>query len=265
MVDAEHAQSERMRGTDPPDDHWGPYARQFVDDPRRPDDPLLERLLHEVMPHHAVIDVGAGAGRLALPLALRCRHVIAVEPSPSMATVLMQQAAEHAIRNVSLVQAQWEDAEVEPADVVLCSHVVYTIRAIEPFVRKLEEHARERVLAVLFRAPPQSQLYTIWKQVHGEERLPLPGLPQFEEVLKDLGIDAQVEALPAQPHRGYDSLDQAMDQLSRRLFLAPGGPKEALLQRMLPELLEEVDGAFRVRGAQPLEPALVWWRPTPGS
>lgn len=265
MVDAEHAQSERMRGTAPPDDHWGPYAQQFVADPSRSDDPLLERLLHQVMPHHSVIDVGAGAGRLALPLALRCRQVIAVEPSPSMAAVLMQQAAEHDIYNVSLVQAPWEDAEVQPADVVLCSHVVYTIRAIEPFVRRLEEHARERVLAVLFSAPPQSQLYTIWKQVHGEERLPLPGLPLFEEVLEELGIDAQVEALPAQPHRGYDSLEQAMDQLSRRLFLAPGGPKEAILQRMLPEVLEEVDGAFRVRGAQPLEPALAWWRPKPAS
>ena len=261
MVQAEHAQSERMRGESPPDDHWKPYARQFRADPLRSDDPLLQRLLQEVGPHHSVIDVGAGGGRLALPIALRCRNVVAVEPSPSMASGLLEQASEHGISNVSLVQAKWEDAEVERGDIVLCSHVIYTVRDVELFVRKLDSHGRERVLVVLYDAPPQSQNYPLWKRVHGEERLPLPALPQLEEVLRELGIAAHVEMLGSQQHRTFDSLQQALEQLSGRLYLAPGSPKRIQLEGVLPEMLEEEDGAFRIRGASPLELVLVWWRP----
>src|SRR5918999_5182540 len=108
MVEAEHAQSERMRASVPPDDHWQDYAHMFRMDPYRSEDALLNRLREEISPRHTVVDVGAGGGRLALPLALQCQQVVAVEPSPSMASVLLQQAAEYGINNVSLIQARWE-------------------------------------------------------------------------------------------------------------------------------------------------------------
>ena len=260
LVEAEHAQSDRMRQEAPPDDHWRPYVEQFRADPRRQDDPLLNMLLDKVMPHHTVIDVGAGAGRLAIPLALRCRHLVAVEPSQSMASVLLEEASNYGIDNVSLIQAGWEDAPVDPGDIVLCAHVLYTVRDIEPFVRKLEAHARDRVLVVLFNAPPQSQIYPIWKGVHGEERIPLPSLPQFEDVLRELRIDAHIKNLPAEPPRGFGSLDQARDLLSRRLYVAPGSRESGLLDNLLSNHLEEVDGTFQIKGAQPLVPALVWWQ-----
>ena len=261
MIEAEHAQSESMRGTSPPDDHWEPYAQRFKADPLRSDDILLDRLLQWIAAGCTLIDVGAGAGRLALPLALRCRQVTAVEPSPSMAAALLQQAADSRIHNISVVQAQWEEADVGPADVVLCAHVLYTIREVEPFVRKLEAHGRERVLIVLFKAPPQSQIYPLWKQVYGVDRLPLPSLPEFEEVLQELGIDAQLEQLPPQGARGFDTPEQALEQLARRLYLSQGSHKRKLLEGVLPDLLEEADGAFRIRNARPLEPSLVSWRP----
>ena len=261
MVEAEHAQSERMREDSPPDDHWQTSAHHFRADPRRSDDPLVERLLQEVGPHHTLLDVGAGAGRLALPLALRCREVIAVEPSPSMASLLLQLAAEHDIHNVSLVQAKWEEAEVDPADIVLCAHVLYTAGDIVPFVRKLEIHGRNRVLIVLFRAPPQTHIYPLWKQVHGEDRLPLPGLPQLRDVLRELDIDARVEMLPQRPRPGFDSSDEAMDELGRRLFLGTASPKRDVLERLLPDILEDIDGQLRIKGTRPLEAGLVSWRP----
>ena len=262
MIEEEHAQSDRMRGAvPPPEDHWRPYAQQFKADPRRTGDPLVNRLLQEVTPHSTVIDVGAGGGRLSLPLALNCRHVTAVEPSASMVAVLRRQASDHSIQNLSVVEAAWEDAEVEAADIVLCAHVMYIVRDVELFVRKLEAHARERVLVVLYEAPPQSQIYPLWKQIHGEERIPLPGLAEYREVLSQLGIHPQVETLPQRRPRGYDNHQQALEQLSRRLYLAPGSPQVAKLEALLPELLEEVDGTLYIRGAPTQAPGLVWWCP----
>ena len=261
MIQAEHAQSDDMRRSAPPVDHWLPYARQFVADPRRSGDELLDRLVSQVARHQTLIDVGAGGGRLALPLALQCRHVTAVEPSDSMASVLLQQAKEHGIDNVTLVQDRWEEAQVEPGDIVLCAHVIYTVTEIEQFVRKLEAHARERVVIVLYDAAPQSQTYPLWKQVHGVERLPLPSLSELEEVLDQLGISARVDPLTPQPLPGFDSLEQAAAQLSSRLYAGEGSPQGKKLEEVLREALEERDGVFRVRGAKPLTPTLVSWRP----
>jgi 2-polyprenyl-3-methyl-5-hydroxy-6-metoxy-1,4-benzoquinol methylase len=260
MIKAEHDQSERMRASAPPHDHWQDYAHRFRVDPYRSGDALLDRLRQEVEPRHTVIDVGAGGGRLALPLALQCQQVVAVEPSPSMASVLLQQAAEYGIDNLSLIQARWEEAEVAQGDIAMCVHALYTIQDVGPFVRKLAAHAREKVLIVLHKAAPQSQIYPLWKEVHQEKRLPLPALPQLEKVLEELGIAHQVELLAPQPPWGFDSLEQAIEKLARRLYLAPGSPKKARLMEMLPEKLEQVEGLFRIRDAQLMEPALVWWR-----
>ena len=251
-----------MRGqTPPPEDHWRPFAQQFRADPRRTDDPLVNRLLRELEPRHTVMDVGAGGGRLALPLATRCAKVVAVEPSSSMCQALREQAFESGIENVNLVEAQWEEAQVEVADIVLCAHVLYVVAGIESFVRKLEAHAREKVLVVLFQAPPQSQIYSLWRMVHGEVRIPLPSLPQFQEVLSQLGIEASIEMLPEQPHRGYEDREQALEQLTGRLYLAPGSSQLAKLEEILPHLLQETDRGFIIKGSQPLQPGLVSWQP----
>lgn len=262
MVEVEHAQSDEMRGSiPPPTDHWRPYATQFRADPRRSGDALVDHLLQFVEPDHTVMDVGAGGGRLALPIALKCRSLVAVEPSESMVSVLTQQAQESGIENIFVVQEEWQDATVDPADVVLCAHVLYTIRDVGAFLRKLDNHARKTVLLVLYDAPPQSQIYALWKEVHGKERLPLPSLPQLREVLQELEINCQVDPLPPQPPRGFDSLEEALTQLSRRLYLAEGSPEAHRLEQALPSLLVEEEGVFRIKDSEPLRPALVWWHP----
>ena len=220
---------------------------------------MLNRLLEEISRDYTVIDVGAGGGRLALPIALHCSHVTAVEPSPAMGEVLSSVAQEHHIENISLVQSEWQEARVDPADQTLCVHVLYTIQDIGGFVTKLEDHARKQVMVVMYGAPPQSQNYPLWEKVHGTPRLPLPSVPELREVLSELEIEARVEPLPAQSARGFDSLEQALDQLSQRLYLGEDDPKRDMLARILPQELEESGGVFRIRGAVPLQPWLIRW------
>ena len=263
MVEAEHAQSDRVRGADPPpQDFWRPLAENFRADPSRPADLQLQRLLHHVEPSHTVIDVGAGGGRYALPLALRCRQVVAVEPSPAMLAVLQEEAERAGLGNLTTVEARWEEAEVPPRDIVLCVHVLYTVREIDDFLRKLEAHARERVLVVISPDWPAYRMSApFWGRVHGEERLRLPGLRELLEVLVEMGVYPDVEMLPSQGPRGFASREEALESMRGRLFLSPGSPTEKLLEEALDDLLEEVDGSFRVKGASPMQPGLVSWRP----
>ena len=260
MVRVEHEQSDRMRGARPTD-HWRQYAHQFKADPRRTDDVLVERLRTRLQPGESLLDVGAGGGRLALPLSLTCGSVTAVEPSPSMCAVLRETAEESDI-TVSVVESGWIEASADPADVVLCSHVVYVVQDIEPFVRKLDQHARRLVLVVMFQSSPQSQLYGLWEQVHGEPRNPLPALPQFLPVLDELGIAYQVDELAGDRPFGFASEEEALEIISRRLYADPGSQAYANLIKALDESLqEEDDGVWRVKGSRPVQPCIVSWTP----
>ena len=258
MVRVEHEQSDRMRGVRPADT-WTQLAAQFKADPHRTDDAVVEELRSRMMPGETLLDVGAGGGRLALPLALTCRTVTAVEPSPSMCAVLRETAREYGIANVSVVEDGWLEASVEPADVVLCSHVVYVIEDIGAFVRKMDRHARRLVLAVLFQSPPLSQTYGLWEQVHGEKRHALPALPEFLPALKELGISPEVTELAEQPPLRFDSFDQARATIASRIFVNPGTAAMERLERALNESLYEAEGVWRIKGTQPLRPCVVAW------
>ncbi|MCI0901510.1 MAG: hypothetical protein J4N70_11335, partial [Chloroflexi bacterium] len=136
----------------------------------------------------------------------------------------------------------------------------YVIQDIESFIRKLEEHAG-RILVVMYQAPPQSQIYPLWEPVHGVPRLPLPSLPEFLEVLDQLGVEPEVEVVPTERNRGYDSLETAREQLARRLYVMPESAEMERLEALLPQVLEEKDGGFSIKGAVPLEPRVISWRP----
>jgi len=262
MIRAEHAQTERLRDQpNPHDDHWHGMTVSFRSDPHRTDDPLLDRLAREVQPHHTLIDVGSGPGRLAFPLALRCKHVTAVEPSPAMAEAFREEAAAHNIKNVTLVESMWEDAEVGPAHVVLCSHVIYTARHVDQFVRKLTHHANAKVLVILHWDPPQHRAYRLWPDVHGETRLPLPAGPQLLEVLDEMGISYNVEDLPTPDFHGFQTSDEAWQQTRGMLFLTEGSEKDNLLRSAIKNHLEERNGQLYLKDSKPMRPVLITWPP----
>ena len=260
MIRAEHVQSEIMRKDDPPLDSWSNFAQQFRADPDRLDDDLVNYLRQSIEPGSVVLDVGAGGGRLALQLALDADRVIAVEPSPSMCRVLREAAEEFQVNNVGIIESGWMDADVPKADVVICVHVLYVIQDIDLFIRKLEEHAN-RVIVVIYQAPPQSQIYPLWEMVHGVQRLPLPSLPELLEVLNQLEIKPEVQVIHTGGSRGFDSFAAAKEQISRRLYVDEGTPEMERLGTILAQVLEETDGVFTISDSIPLEPHVVSWRP----
>ncbi|WP_421909056.1 class I SAM-dependent methyltransferase [Methanolacinia petrolearia] len=75
----------------------------------------------------SILDVGAGPGTLAVPLAELSGHVTAVEPSKGMADVMADYAAERGVSNLDIVRKKWEDVDPgmdlkESYDIVFASH-----------------------------------------------------------------------------------------------------------------------------------------------
>lgn len=268
-VEKHHAQSikaqEEMQSKKPSTwsqgDFWKSLASYFTSDPHRTDDHLVDRLAQEVDSTKTVMDVGGGAGRLALPLALHSRHVTVVEPSESMVAALRESASEAGIENVSVTEETWEEAKVEPADVILCAHVVYGVVDIATFINKLNEHAREKVLLLAYTDAPISRFSGFWHPVHGEERITLPGLPEIVSVLWDMEIYPDIEMLEATDLRTFEDREQALEQLQSRIYVTPGSEKDSRLQAAMEDLLEKTDSGFVIKGASPSRLGLISWRP----
>ena len=182
---ANREQAERLREGGPEGDFYAPVSSLFVADPRRTGEPALDAMRELTEPDETWIDVGAGAGRYALPLALRLKEVIAVEPSASMRHALRTGIAEHGItqhpdRRRGMARGgsnSW--ASCPAADIALIAHVGYDIEQIGPFLDALEAAVRDRCVAVLTDRSPASVADPFWPLVHGEERVALPALPEL--------------------------------------------------------------------------------------
>src|SRR5436309_1347422 len=83
-VQANRDQVERFREVGDGADFYAPIAAMFRADPSRQDEGALNALRQLVRPEETWLDIGAGGGRYALPIALLAREVIALEPSEGM-------------------------------------------------------------------------------------------------------------------------------------------------------------------------------------
>ena len=259
-VRANRDQVNRVREVPDGADFYGPVTSLFRADPDRTDEPVLEVLRGLARPGEKWLDVGAGAGRYALPLARIVREVIAIDPSSGMLAALREIAAEHEIVNVRTIEARWPmDPDAAPTgDVALIAHVGYDIEAIEPFVRSLEGAARRLCVAVLMERQPASMADAFWPPVHGEERVSLPALPEFVEFLRARGRDPQVVGEERAP-RIFASRDELGGFLRRQLWIADGGEKERRFHEALDRLVEERDGGFGFVGQRALPVGVVTW------
>ncbi len=243
-VRANRVQAERLRETQPPD-FYAPVTSLFVADPRRAGEPALDALIGLADPDATWLDIGAGAGRYALPLALAVKDVVAVEPSGSMRRALRTGLDEHGIHNVRIVAGAWPDAldELGPlpaVDTSLIAHVAYDIEPIGAFLDAMEAATRDRCVALLTNRSPASVADPFWPLVHGEERVPLPALPELVELLEARGRTVEVETLERSP-RTFDSVPALTAFLRRQLFIAEGGEKDVHFRAILPDHITRRD------------------------
>lgn len=264
-VHAHHEQTARVRETPEGGDFYAPVSRLFIADPRRTDDEVLDHLLPLALPDDAWLDVGAGAGRYALPLALRVREVVALDPSPGMLAALEEQAAEHAIANVRTVEARWPvdpDAGPSPtADAVLIANLGYDVEAIGPFVDALESAAGRLCVAILADRQPSTPAHAFWPPVHGEERAALPAFDDFLALLRARGRSPR-DTRVSRPSRGFPSRDEVVRWLRNQLFLEAGSAKDRRLASELDRrLVEHEDGTFGLTSQVPTSTGIAWWQP----
>ncbi|MBK1782850.1 class I SAM-dependent methyltransferase [Prauserella cavernicola] len=144
-------------------------------------------------PPGSVLDVGAAAGAASLPLAARARHITAVDGDETLLAEFANRAAALGVPALR-VAGTWPDVagEVEPADVVVCHHVLYNVPDVVPFVTALTGHARRLVVVELADVHPLTSLNPLWLRFHGMVRPEGPTAEDAVAVLRELGIEPRI-------------------------------------------------------------------------
>lgn len=268
-VRANREQVERLREVPDGADFYAPVTSLFRADPTRTDDPVLDALLGLVRSGETWLDVGAGAGRFALPIAQALDpsggSVVALDPSRSMLEGLLEIAEDYAVENVRTIEARWplQDKRAVSdfeADVALIAHVGYDVEAIGPFVDDLEAAAGRLCVAVLMEEVPAAAANPFWPPVHGEERVPLPALPDLLELLEARGHRASVERIAIEP-RNFESREVVEGFVRRQLWIDPAGRKEARFQKALDKLTVQTAEGWTIEGRGTSIVGIATWAP----
>jgi|GEM_PF-1760137 len=150
---------------------------------------LMSPILKCIDTQTTVLDVGAGSGALALPMAMAARRVTAVEPSSAQCSRLKRKAADLGVSNLVVVENAWEDVGMEPVgchDIVTAGYCLF-MEDIQGALRKMHALALNKIFLV---HPAGHDLMEIMGQILGR-RTAFPDHHILLNLLHEMGWEVQ--------------------------------------------------------------------------
>ena len=176
----------------------------------------------DITPESRVLDIGAGPGTLALPLAPHVREVTAVEPGAGMVAILSDHAEKEGIGNITCVQKLWEDVDIArdlkaPYDIVIAS-LSLTMYDIREALRKMDAVSSGSVHLFWFAdmAFWERMDADLWEPLHGRPYHPGPKADCLFGVLYQMGIYPDVTMLPMAKEYRFGSRDEMLAFFRKR-------------------------------------------------
>jgi SAM-dependent methyltransferase len=213
-----------------------------------------------------VLDIGAGPGILALPLAPLVRDVTAVEPGAGMVAVLKNRAEKDGIRNIACVQKTWEEIDISrdlqaPYDIVVAS-LSLTMHDIRSALRKMDDACCGSVHLFWFADMPfWERMYAdLWEPLHGTPYHAGPKADCLFGVLYQMGIFPDVTMMPLEKEYRFDSREEMLAFFMKR-FGAVTPDQAAVVDGYLGRMMRTAGDAVVISGRSTL--AHVRWRKSP--
>lgn len=190
-------QAQRLRTAAPPDDRWGQMVQRFSPTDAPPEG--FDTLVELAGPDATLLDIGAGGGRFAVPLATRLARVFAVDGSPGMTDALEAHAAR--LDNLTVLPpTNWPPPagyDLPTVDIAFTSHVTYFVEDIAGFLDAMDRVATRRCIVIAGDrsggAPPPAA----FEAAHGEPFAEPPAANELVTILAARGTDYEVRRIPA--------------------------------------------------------------------
>jgi len=217
----------------------------------------------DITKNSRVLDIGAGPGTLAIPIAPLVNEVTAIEPGEGMVSILNEHAKKKKITNITSIQKRWEDVDISrdlcgQYDVVIAS-LSLTMEDIRQALQKMDAVSREYVYLFWFVDMPfwEKMYADLWNPLHGLEYHPGPKADCLFGVLYQLGIYANVEMLPLKKEYRFTTLDE-MTAFFRRRFNVMTAEQERVMDDYLKPQIRTTGPEIFIFGDSTF--AKIWWR-----
>lgn len=210
-------------------------------------------------PDWTVLDVGCGAGTLAVPLAAKVESVTAMDISDKMLELLAQRCAELGISNVKPVLAGWEDdwraSGIGAHDVVIASRSLFA-SDLGAAIAKLTALAKKRVMIVSLvgDGPYDRAIFDAVKR-------PLYRGPDFRFIvnyLAQVGIFANLSFIREIEDKTYATLEDAVEGM-RWMLDGITAAEETLLRAHLFARCVPRAGGLALPQPKVTRWAAIWW------
>ena len=214
-------------------------------------------------PSMRVLDIGAGPGTLAIPLAPLVLEVTAIEPGEGMVAILNDHIGKNGINNITCIQKLWED--IDPArdlagtyDLVIAS-LSLTMHDIRAALEKMDSASCGYVYLYWFTDPPfwERMYVDLWPELHGETYHPGPKADCLFNVLYQMGIYPNVEMLALDKEYRF-ATKKEMQAFFRPRFAAKTQKQRRVLDKYLAPLIRIEGDEVVISGDSTL--AKVWWK-----
>ncbi len=203
----------------------------------------LMRSILTANPGSTVIDIGAGTGAWAVFMAQHASHITAIEPSDSMCAVMRDRLAADNVANVTIIQANWPNVDVDVHDFAFASHSMYGVADLRAFVEKMIRTARKRCFllmrVLLAHAPMAEAAMRVWGQPYDS-----PNFQVAHNALMQMGIypDVVMETEKGWAPWTHASFDEALSDVRNRLNLDDDPTHDLFLRSLLESSLEKKGG-----------------------
>jgi SAM-dependent methyltransferase len=238
---------------------WSARAPSFARQAAEPGyaEQVLDLLAPE--PSWTVLDVGCGAGTLALPLARRTASVTGLDFSPVMIDLLRARCAEERVGNVTSILGSWEEdwegLGVGPHDLVVASRSL-AIEDLRGALVKVDRHARRAacVVAPVGDGPRDRRVF----EAVGRPFTARPDYVVAVGLLHAMGIHADVTLIGQEEWRLHASEDEALRSMA--WMLSEAMPEELdRLRAYLKLSLVPREGGWRLLAPRPVRWAVITW------
>lgn len=214
----------------------------------------------QIPPGSSVLDIGAGPGTLAVPLALAGCQVTTVEPSAPMGAAMEEYRRLVNAPPIREIRSRWEDVSPEEAgvhDVVVASRSLI-MGDIRNSLLKMDAAAKRAVHLYWFISSPPSSGGNdeLWPALHGEPYHGEANADVLWNVLCQLGIYANVKVETRDRDRCYSGFDEMREDYYNRLSVKEDWQREIVDAFLLDRAVSEGPG-YIVPGRS--RSAHIWW------
>lgn len=221
----------------------------------------------DIKKNSRVLDIGAGPGTLAIPLAPLVGEVTAIEPGKGMVSILNEHARKMNITNITSIQKRWEDIDLSrdlsgKYDVVIAS-LSLTMYDIRESLEKMNAASSDYICLFWFVDMPfWERMYAdLWKPLHKSKYYSGPKADCLFNVLYQRGIYANVQMLPLNKEYRFTSQEDMMTFFNHR-FNATTASQEKIIADYITPMIRRTDNEVAISGNSTF--AKIWWRKAEG-